>query len=189
MVQVQWTSYASLAKHAHLSLSTSFLDLKTGQSVQPKEVSPPEQSVPPRGPDKLSTPESYEITIPLLQIYSIRKVVPTLGSGTPYIIISTDKGVALPPLYFTTGGIKELFEALKVCVYVTKSTEDANVFFINDRANMLVKSMSSLESVSDAPRQPSARTSFLSDISLSILGAFSKVPKMGRKAIKCTRPS
>jgi hypothetical protein len=148
---VQWTSYASLSKIAsNLSLSTSFLDLGTGQSVASKErkeltsqnVSNPAGS---NRNDSLSKPESYEIKIPLNQIYSIKKIVPALGSGTPYIIISTDTGIALPPLYFTMGGIKEMFTALKSCAYVTRSDEDSNLFLINDTANMLVKSMTSLE--------------------------------------------
>eukprot|EP01122_Echinamoeba_exundans_P008009 TRINITY_DN2576_c0_g1_i19.p1 TRINITY_DN2576_c0_g1~~TRINITY_DN2576_c0_g1_i19.p1 ORF type:complete len:639 (+),score=86.92 TRINITY_DN2576_c0_g1_i19:279-2195(+) len=189
-ILVQWTSYASLSKLAsNLSLSTSFLDLGTGQTVASKENKEPARNpVNTSGPgskDSLSKPESYEIKIPLHQIHSIKKVVPALGSGTPYIIIFTDKGIALPPLYFTSGGIKEMFTALKSCAYVTRSEEDSNLFLINDTANMLVKSMTSLEEsnrINGLERRD--RAGFFSDISLSILGAFSKVPKMGRKAIK-----
>lgn len=189
---IQWTSYATLQRlHSNMSLSTSFLDLGTGQTVPTRDVPARQGSEQPasRKPtDSLNNPESYEIKIPLHQVHSIKRVVPTLGSGTPYVIVSTDKGVALPPFYFTNGGIKELFKALKQCAFVTTSDEDSNLFLINDTANMLVKSLSSLDigTPMRTVEGGGAAVSFFSDVGLSILGAFSKVPKMGRKALKCS---
>lgn len=52
--------------------------------------------------------------IPLSEVKAVRKHAPSFG--TQHIVMVLTNGLTLPPLYFTAGGVRALFSALKeVC--------------------------------------------------------------------------
>ncbi|KAL6912246.1 hypothetical protein ACP4OV_001051 [Aristida adscensionis] len=81
--------------------------------------------------------------LPLSDVRFIRKHTPTFGFD--YIIIVLSSGLAFPPFYFYSGGIRELFATLKHHVFIIRSDDDPNVFLVNDFQDPLQKSLSSLE--------------------------------------------
>lgn len=82
-------------------------------------------------------------SVPLSDVRSIRRHTPTLG--WPYIIVVLSSGLAFPPLYFYSGGVREFLAALKQHIFIVRSADDANVFLVNDFQDPLQKSLSSLE--------------------------------------------
>ncbi|XP_031381697.1 TBC1 domain family member 15 [Punica granatum] len=76
-------------------------------------------------------------------VRSIRRHTPTLG--WQYIIVVMSSGLAFPPLYFYSGGVKEFLATVKQHVFLVRSAEDANVFLVNDFENPLQRTLSSLE--------------------------------------------
>ncbi|WVZ11426.1 hypothetical protein V8G54_015956 [Vigna mungo] len=77
------------------------------------------------------------------EIRSIRRHTPALA--WPYIIVVLSSGLAYPPLYFYSGGVKEFLATIKQHVLLVRSEEDANVFLVNDFQNTLQRTLSSLE--------------------------------------------
>ncbi len=49
--------------------------------------------------------------IPLSEVKAVRKHAPSFG--TQHIVLVLTNGLTLPPLYFTAGGVRALFSALK----------------------------------------------------------------------------
>lgn len=49
--------------------------------------------------------------IPLSEVKAVRKHAPSFG--TQHIVMVLTNGLTLPPLYFTAGGVRALFSALK----------------------------------------------------------------------------
>ena len=49
--------------------------------------------------------------IPLSEVKAIRKHAPSFG--TQHLVLVLSNGLTLPPLYFTNGGVKGLFSALR----------------------------------------------------------------------------
>ncbi|XP_072953150.1 uncharacterized protein [Typha angustifolia] len=81
--------------------------------------------------------------LPLSDVRSVRRHTPTLG--WQYIIVVLSSGLAFPPLYFYSGGVREFLATLKQHVFIVRSGDDANVFLVNDFQDPLQKSLSSLE--------------------------------------------
>ncbi|CAJ1944606.1 unnamed protein product [Sphenostylis stenocarpa] len=81
--------------------------------------------------------------VPFTEIRSIRRHTPALG--WQYIIVVLSSGLAYPPLYFYSGGVKEFLATIKQNVLLVRSEEDANVFLVNDFQNTLQRTLSSLE--------------------------------------------
>ncbi|KAG0482552.1 hypothetical protein HPP92_010636 [Vanilla planifolia] len=81
--------------------------------------------------------------VPLSDIHSIRRHVPTLG--LQYIIVVLFSGIAFPPLYFYNGGVREFLATLKQHVFIVRSADDSNVFLLNNFEDPLQKSLSTLE--------------------------------------------
>ncbi|CAL0307111.1 unnamed protein product [Lupinus luteus] len=81
--------------------------------------------------------------VPFNDIRSIRRHTPALG--WQYIIVVLSTGLAYPPLYFYSGGVKEFLATIKQHVLLVRSSEDANVFLVNDFQNTLQRTLSSLE--------------------------------------------
>ncbi|KAK7330076.1 hypothetical protein VNO77_24261 [Canavalia gladiata] len=81
--------------------------------------------------------------VPFTDIRSIRRHTPALG--WQYIIVVLSSGLAYPPLYFYSGGVKEFLATIKQHVLLVRSSEDANVFLVNDFQNTLQRTLSSLE--------------------------------------------
>nr|KYP55732.1 TBC1 domain family member 15 [Cajanus cajan] len=81
--------------------------------------------------------------VPFTDIRSIRRHTPALG--WQYIIVVLSSGLAYPPLYFYSGGVKEFLATIKQHVLLVRSAEDANVFLVNDFQNTLQRTLSSLE--------------------------------------------
>lgn len=76
-------------------------------------------------------------------VRSIRRHTPTLG--WQYIIVVMSTGLAYPPLYFYSGGVKEFLATIKQHVFIVRSADDANIFLVNDFQNPLQRTLSSLE--------------------------------------------
>ncbi|KAJ7956730.1 RabGAP/TBC domain-containing protein [Quillaja saponaria] len=55
------------------------------------------------------------------------------------------EGLAFPPLYFYSGGVKKFLATVKQHVFLVRSAEDANVYLVNDSQNPLQRTFSSLE--------------------------------------------
>ena len=53
--------------------------------------------------------------IPLSEVKAIRKHAPSFG--TQHVVLVLSNGLTLPPLYFTNGGVKGLFSALREASY------------------------------------------------------------------------
>ncbi|KAI4379485.1 hypothetical protein MLD38_005775 [Melastoma candidum] len=84
--------------------------------------------------------------ISLADVRSIRRHTPALGwQGWQYIIVVMSSGLAHPPLYFYSGGVKEFLATIKQHVFLVRSADDANVFLVNDFQNPLQRTLSSLE--------------------------------------------
>ncbi|KAJ1443915.1 Rab-GTPase-TBC domain [Sesbania bispinosa] len=81
--------------------------------------------------------------VPFTDIRSIRRHNPAFG--WQYIIVVQSSGLAHPPLYFYSGGVKEFLATIKQHVLLVRSAEDANVFLVNDFQNTLQRTLSSLE--------------------------------------------
>ena len=81
--------------------------------------------------------------VPFTDIRSIRRHSPALG--WQYIIVVLSSGLAYPPLYFYSGGVKEFLATIKQHVLLLRSGEDANVFLVNDSQHTLQRTLSSLE--------------------------------------------
>ncbi|MED6168047.1 hypothetical protein PIB30_008400 [Stylosanthes scabra] len=81
--------------------------------------------------------------VPFTDIRSIRRHTPALG--WQYIIVVLSSGLAYPPLYFYSGGVKEFLATIKQNILLVRSAEDANVFLVNDFQNTLQRTLSSLE--------------------------------------------
>ncbi|XP_073291019.1 GTPase-activating protein gyp7-like, partial [Primulina huaijiensis] len=81
--------------------------------------------------------------VPFSDIRSIRRHTPTLA--WQYVIIVMSSGLAFPPLYFYSGGVRQFLATIKQHVFLVRSAEDANVFLVNDFQNPLQRTLSSLE--------------------------------------------
>ncbi|EFA85722.1 RabGAP/TBC domain-containing protein [Heterostelium album PN500] len=70
-----------------------------------------------------------QIKLSSKEIHSIKKYTPTIG--TPYIIVLTRNGTALPPFFFENGGVREFIKALRsVNPNLKKSTLDTNLYMM-----------------------------------------------------------
>ncbi|PWA59270.1 rabGAP/TBC domain-containing protein [Artemisia annua] len=81
--------------------------------------------------------------IPFSDIQSIRRHTPTIG--WQYVIVVLSSGLAYPPLYFYSGGVREFLATIKQHVLIARSSEDANVFLVNNFQDPLQRTLSSLE--------------------------------------------
>ncbi|GJY42842.1 RabGAP/TBC domain-containing protein [Tanacetum coccineum] len=81
--------------------------------------------------------------IPFSDIQSIRRHTPTIG--WQYVIVVLSSGLAYPPLYFYSGGVREFLAIIKQHVLIARSSEDANVFLVNNFQDPLQRTLSSLE--------------------------------------------
>ncbi|KAG7533958.1 Small G protein signaling modulator 1/2 Rab-binding domain [Arabidopsis thaliana x Arabidopsis arenosa] len=92
----------------------------------------------------------YTITaVPFTEVRSIRRHTPTLG--WQYVIVVLSSGLAFPPLYFYNGGVREFLAIVKQHVFLARSSEDPNVFIVNDFQSPLQRTLSSLELPSSLP--------------------------------------
>ncbi|KAJ4708222.1 RabGAP/TBC domain-containing protein [Melia azedarach] len=144
--------------------------------------------------------------VPFTDVRSIRRHTPALG--WQYIIVVLSSGLAYPPLYFYSGGVREFLATIKQHVFLVRSAEDANVFLVNDFQNPLQRTLSSLElprvvsvasgpstpsPVSDSPSNESSSISQVNgrqrlkvhdparDISIQVLEKFSLVTRFARE--------
>ncbi|KAL8223149.1 hypothetical protein R6Q57_020548 [Mikania cordata] len=90
--------------------------------------------------------------VPFSHIHSIRRHTPTIG--WQYVIVVLSSGLAYPPLYFYSGGIREFLATIKQHVLIVRSSENANVFLVNNFQDPLQRTLSSLE----LPRSLANRT-------------------------------
>lgn len=81
--------------------------------------------------------------IPFSDIQSIRRHTPTIG--WQYVIVVLSSGLAYPPLYFYSGGVRDFLATIKQHVLIARSSEDANVFLVNNFQDPLQRTLSSLE--------------------------------------------
>ncbi|XP_023734040.3 uncharacterized protein LOC111881887 isoform X2 [Lactuca sativa] len=63
-------------------------------------------------------------------IQSIRVHTPKIGWQYAVVILSS--GLAYPPLYFYNGGVQEFLATIKQHVYIVRSSENTNLFHINN---------------------------------------------------------
>ncbi|XP_076929727.1 uncharacterized protein LOC143594262 isoform X2 [Bidens hawaiensis] len=80
--------------------------------------------------------------LPFSDIQSIRRHTPTIG--WQYVIV-VSSGLAFPPLYFYSGGVREFLATVKQHVPIVRSSEDANLFLVNNFQHPLQRTLSSLE--------------------------------------------
>ncbi|XP_071729550.1 uncharacterized protein [Rutidosis leptorrhynchoides] len=95
---------------------------------------------------RLSERDKYLYTIRAVafsDIQSIRRHTPTIG--WQYVIVVLSSGLAFPPLYFYSGGVREFLATIKRHVPIVRSSEDANVFLVNNFQDPLQRTLSSLE--------------------------------------------
>ncbi|KAK8916326.1 hypothetical protein KSP39_PZI022349 [Platanthera zijinensis] len=128
--------------------------------------------------------------------------------GWQYIIIVLSSGIAYPPLYFYSGGVREFLTTLKQHVIIVRSAEDLNIFLLNDFRDPLQRSLLSFElprAISISKSGPVQNTSSAysiegssgseyherratmlknpsSDISLHVLEKFSLITRFARDA-------
>jgi hypothetical protein len=112
----------------------------------------------------------------------MKRYLPAIG--IPHIIFITKsgtirsyiklnkKGVAFPPYHFTDGGARDFFHALQTCATLTKSDEDANLFFLNDP----------MSSIKHSQPVKNKEVKAIENVSWTILEGFSKVTHLARQA-------
>ncbi|PPR86696.1 hypothetical protein GOBAR_AA33996 [Gossypium barbadense] len=84
--------------------------------------------------------------VPFADVRSIRRHTPALGWQYIIVVLSSGRNrLALPPLYFYNGGVREFLTTIKQHVFLVRSVEDTNVFLLNDFQNPLQRTLSSLE--------------------------------------------
>ncbi|KAG0553435.1 hypothetical protein KC19_12G011400 [Ceratodon purpureus] len=81
--------------------------------------------------------------VSLAEMRSIRRHTPPFG--LQYIIIVLTSGLAFPPLYFHTGGVREFLSTLRNHALLVRSNDDSNVYLVNDVQDPLQRSLTSLE--------------------------------------------
>ena len=99
--------------------------------------------------------ELYSLNLKLTDIRSIHRHMPALGGalGWPFIVIVISGGVAMAPLYFHAGGMRELFRVLREHTCLFRSSKDPTRYDLNDDTNPLQKSLYSLDLGQAASRQ------------------------------------
>ncbi|XP_042472734.1 TBC1 domain family member 15-like isoform X2 [Zingiber officinale] len=100
-------------------------------------------------------------SLPLSDVHSIRRHTPALG--WQYVIVVLASGLAYPPFYFYSGGVREFLATLKQHVFIVRSVDDANVFLVNDFQDPLQRTLSSLELPRASLHKPSNSFSSLDD--------------------------
>eukprot|EP01116_Phalansterium_solitarium_P002983 TRINITY_DN1337_c0_g1_i1.p1 TRINITY_DN1337_c0_g1~~TRINITY_DN1337_c0_g1_i1.p1 ORF type:complete len:545 (-),score=113.92 TRINITY_DN1337_c0_g1_i1:911-2518(-) len=95
--------------------------------------------------DKQQRDQLYALQIPLRDVGSIKRYVPTLG--IPHIVVVTTTGIAFPPFYFYTGGVREFLAALKEEVTLLRSDEDPTMLLVSNspHSNFMPPKRSSTE--------------------------------------------
>ncbi|XP_020598984.1 TBC1 domain family member 15-like [Phalaenopsis equestris] len=81
--------------------------------------------------------------LPFSDVHSVHRHTPPLG--WQYLIIVLSSGLAYPPLYFYSGGVREFLAILKQHVVIARSADNLNIFLVNDLRDPLQRSLSSLE--------------------------------------------
>lgn len=81
--------------------------------------------------------------VSLAEMRSIRRHTPPFG--LQYVIIVLTSGLAFPPLYFHTGGVREFLSTLRNHALLVRSNDDSNVYLVNDVQDPLQRSLTSLE--------------------------------------------
>ncbi|PKU75470.1 TBC1 domain family member 15 [Dendrobium catenatum] len=81
--------------------------------------------------------------LPFSDVHSVHRHTPPLG--WQYLIIVLSSGLAYPPLYFYSGGVREFLVNLKQHVAIVRSADNTNIFLVNDFRDPLQRSLSSLE--------------------------------------------
>ncbi|GAM28092.1 hypothetical protein SAMD00019534_112680 [Acytostelium subglobosum LB1] len=80
-------------------------------------------------PTQQQQQQYQHIKINTKDIHSIKKYTPTIG--TPYLIVLSRNGTALPPFFFENGGVKEFITAIRsVNPNLKKSTLDNNLYMM-----------------------------------------------------------
>jgi len=90
--------------------------------------------------------------VSLAEMRSIRRHTPPFG--LQYIIIVLTSGLAFPPLYFHTGGVREFLSTMRAHALLVRSNDDPNVYLVNDVQDPLQRSLTSLELTEVAPVAP-----------------------------------
>mmetsp|Transcript_12268 Transcript_12268/g.40285 ORF Transcript_12268/g.40285 Transcript_12268/m.40285 type:complete len:762 (-) Transcript_12268:302-2587(-) len=90
--------------------------------------------------------------IPLSEVRAVRRYTPQFMLH--HVVISLHNGVALPPLYFHAGGVRNFFSKLREHVTLSRSPADPSLYLFNDLADPLGRSLSSLDLVPGPSMQP-----------------------------------
>eukprot|EP01114_Cavostelium_apophysatum_P024236 TRINITY_DN9425_c0_g1_i1.p1 TRINITY_DN9425_c0_g1~~TRINITY_DN9425_c0_g1_i1.p1 ORF type:complete len:655 (+),score=177.99 TRINITY_DN9425_c0_g1_i1:169-2133(+) len=77
-----------------------------------------------------SQSDLYAVQVPLKEVHSIKRYTPSLK--VHHIIIVSESGIAFPPYYFNSGGMREFWNALRARVNLVRSDEDQNTFYTAD---------------------------------------------------------
>ncbi|KAK9812377.1 hypothetical protein WJX73_005909 [Symbiochloris irregularis] len=81
---------------------------------------------------------------PLSDVKAIHKHTPAFG--WQHIVIVPENGVNMPPLWFSTGGVRTLIDTLKQYAHLSKSPDNPNKYVVNDpTSDPLHRSLTSLE--------------------------------------------
>lgn len=131
VIFLAWLPYSQ----GHLTETGNFTEVVEDDSESPS--SPPE-------PTTMKGRTMYAIhPIPLSEIKAIHRHSPTLGWH--YIVVILVSGLTLPPLFFHNGGVRAFISVLKEHAFLIKSTEDPNTYLVNDIADPLQRSLTTLD--------------------------------------------
>eukprot|EP01137_Pigoraptor_chileana_P006777 Opistho-2@51466 len=132
-----------------------------------------------RQPGEFSTatadPAQYALNIPLSELHSVRRRVPTIGWS--HLVFVLRDGVTIPPLYFHGGsiGARELFMHIGQYIPLAKSPDDSGLHIVADGAtDLLQRSLNELDLL--------PIISAVKDGSWNLLESFSKVTKLARES-------
>lgn len=131
-----WTPYYMLRGDESSFVNIASLDPDLHQRLS-QDVEASQINVPPPA----CTTDLYAVRVPLSEVQSIRKM--SSGIGVPHITVVLTGGIALPPYYFHTGGIREFLNSIEEYATLIKSNEDVNLFFVHDLSHPLAQSLSS----------------------------------------------
>jgi hypothetical protein len=98
----------------------------------------------------------YAFSTSLSQVHSVRLVRPSLG--TPQVIINLRSGCSHLPLYFHSGRALEFQSALQQLVTLTRCESNPATMLVNDKSNILQRSLQGLDLVHPTAAPPATRS-------------------------------
>ncbi|KAM4531720.1 TBC1 domain family member 17 [Odontesthes bonariensis] len=132
-------------------------------------------------PVKDSTAGQWAFSLPLSELYSLRRARFSLGRN--FLVLTSRGGHPLPPLHFHRGGTRELLRALQRYIILDQSPVDGRLFLAYPHdSGALSQSFDKLQLLDDGGSDLVSR--FIQDPYATTFGGFSKVTNFFKAALR-----